>query len=81
MIPSGKLKEQSLLLIHAYVDGELDPTSALAVAQQIEAEPELAAARDWIVALQDLIRVRYSREVPPSGLRARVETAVERERF
>src|SRR4051794_13388713 len=37
------LPKDNALLIHAYLDNELDPATALAVAQQIGADPALAA--------------------------------------
>jgi len=78
MIP-GRLEELSVLLFHAYLDGELDPTNALGIAEKIESEPALAAERDCIVALQKLLRIQGAPELPPPGLRARIETAVSAE--
>ena len=37
--------ERSTLLVHAYIDGELDPVNTIAVKQQIAADPALAAER------------------------------------
>jgi anti-sigma factor RsiW len=64
------------LLVHAYLDGELDPANALAVERRIDGDPALAAERDRVLALRNLIRDRLPREAPPPGLQARVERAV-----
>src|SRR5262247_1145391 len=46
------------LLIHAYVDGELDPAHALELEGAIAADAALAAERDRVQALRDLIGER-----------------------
>jgi anti-sigma factor RsiW len=68
--------EDSTLPIHAYLDGELDPTNALAVEKRMAIDPALAAECERIEALQRLMREHLPREAPPLGLRMRVETAV-----
>jgi anti-sigma factor RsiW len=62
-----------MLLVHAYLDGELDTANALGMARRMAADPALAAERDRVEALQRLIHRRLPREAPPPGLRARVE--------
>ena len=47
--------DNAVLLVHAYVDGELDPANTLGIAQQISAEPALAAESERVKALQRLI--------------------------
>jgi anti-sigma factor RsiW len=64
------------LLVHAYLDGELDPANALAMEGRIAADPELAAERDRILLVRRLIRKELKRELAPSDLRARVETVI-----
>ena len=64
------------LLVHAYLDGELDPAHALEIESQLAAVPALAAERDRIEALRRLIRERLPREAPPPGLARRIEAAV-----
>jgi anti-sigma factor RsiW len=64
------------LLVHAYLDGELDPANALAIERRLESDPALAAERDRILALRNLIRDKLPREALPLGLRARVDRAV-----
>lgn len=64
------------LLVHAYLDGELDPAHALELESAIAADPALAAERDHVQALRDLIRDRLSREPSPLGLARRIDTTV-----
>ena len=68
--------DSSVLLVHAYLDGELDPANALGITQQMDTVPALAAEAERIKALQQLIRERLPREETPPGLRARIETSV-----
>jgi anti-sigma factor RsiW len=64
------------LLVHAYLDGELDSSHALELEQRMAADPRLAAERDRILALRDVLREKLPRPAVPPGLRARVERAV-----
>lgn len=68
--------DNSVLLVHAYLDGELDPANALSVAQQMSQEPALAAEAERVKELQKLIHDRLPREAAPPGLRARIESSV-----
>lgn len=65
-------------LVHAYVDGELDPINSLAIGQQIAADSALAREARQIEALRKAIQERLPREPLPSHLRARIEAAVGR---
>jgi anti-sigma factor RsiW len=64
------------LLVHGYLDGELDPAHALELEREIAVDPALAAERDSIKALRDLIHDRLAHERAPAGLRSRIESAV-----
>jgi anti-sigma factor RsiW len=64
------------LLMHGYLDGELDPAHALELERAIAADPALAAERDSTQALSELIRDRLAGEQAPAGLRSRIESAV-----
>jgi anti-sigma factor RsiW len=75
---TAAMDEDSRLLLHAYVDGELDPAHALEVERQLSADAGLAAERDRIEALRRLIQERLPRETAPPGLAARVEAAIGR---
>ena len=64
------------LLLHAYLDGELDPAHALEVERQLARDPVLAGERARVEALQRLIRERPLREPAPKGLTRRVEATI-----
>lgn len=68
--------DRSKLLVHAYVDGELDPVNAIAVEQQIAADPALAAEIARVEALRRALREKLPTTELPPGLEARVRTAV-----
>jgi anti-sigma factor RsiW len=70
------IHEDSTLPVHAYLDGELDPTNSLAVEKRMATDPALAAECERVEVLQRLIREHLPREAPPPGLRLRVVTAV-----
>lgn len=72
----SKTDDNSVLLVNAYLDGELDPANALGITQQMDKEPALAAEAERIKALQQLIHERLPRETTPPGLRGRVEASV-----
>jgi anti-sigma factor RsiW len=63
------------LLVHAYFDGELGLMNALAVKQQIDADPRLTAELSSISALQKVLRVRFPREPISVNLRSRIHAA------
>ena len=67
--------EEDRLLVHAYLDGELDVASALAIEQRIASDPVLAAERDRVTALRNFLETRIEPERPSPALRARIETA------
>ena len=67
------LPDDLTLLIHAYLDGELDPANALEVERRLAADPALAVEYKKAEALQRLMRERLPREAAPDALRARVE--------
>src|SRR5262245_48533869 len=73
---SPALSSDPALLVHAYLDNELDPINAIAVARQIETDPALAAEAQRTDALQRAIRERLPLEPPPPQLRARVDAAI-----
>lgn len=67
---------RSRLLVHAYVDGELDPVNAIAIEQQIAADPVLAAEAARVQALRQALREKLPAMDVPAGLEARVQNAV-----
>jgi anti-sigma factor RsiW len=70
------LHDDPTLLVHAYLDGELDPVNALAVEQRLASDPALNAEYERIKALQQAIRDQIPREALPPALRARIEASV-----
>jgi anti-sigma factor RsiW len=70
------IHQDPTLPIHAYLDGELDSTNAVAVEKRMAADSALAAECERIEALQRLIHEHLPREAAPPGLRMRVEAAV-----
>jgi anti-sigma factor RsiW len=72
----SKPDDNSVLLVHAHLDGELDPANALGIEQQMDKEPALAAEAERVKALKQLIHERLPREAAPPGLRGRIEASV-----
>ena len=68
-------REQALLLVHAYADGELDPAHAIDVERRIAADPVLARELARIEALRRVMVERLPRESSP-GLPDRVRRAI-----
>jgi anti-sigma factor RsiW len=64
------------LLVHAYVDGELDPAHMLEMERQFASDPALAAERDRIEALRRAIRGQLPLEAAPADLARRIETSL-----
>ena len=64
------------LLVHAYLDGELDPANALGIERRIEGDPALAAERLEVETLRRALRERVPAKPLPPGLKRRVEAAV-----
>jgi anti-sigma factor RsiW len=64
------------LLVHALVDGELDPASALRLERQIAADPALAAERAQAEALRQALREKVGPKALPAHVRMRVERTV-----
>src|SRR5262249_56310006 len=61
------------LLVHAYLDGELDPAHALEVERQLESDPALAAERARIEELRRAIKERLPPVALPPGLERRIQ--------
>ena len=64
------------LLVHAYLDGELDPAHALEIERQLADDPALAAERERVEALRRAIAEQLPREGAPPGLAHRIEAAL-----
>ena len=59
-------------LLHAYVDGELDPTTSLALEAELAANPSLRAAHERLRELSSAIRDGADYYRAPDSLRARL---------
>jgi anti-sigma factor RsiW len=70
--------EDASLLVHAYLDGELDPANSVAVARQIAADPVVGAEVKRIEALRQAVRERFPREPLPPHLLTKIEAAIGR---
>jgi len=68
------------LIVHAYVDGELDAVQSLEIERQIADDPTLAAERARVEALRSAIRERLPREAAPPNLVRRIEAAIASQR-
>jgi anti-sigma factor RsiW len=66
------------LLVHAYLDGELDVAGSLALEQAIAGDPRLAGNLSEITALQNALREKFPPEQPPAYLKSRIDAAVGR---
>lgn len=75
MTASTPSNDQSLL-VHAYIDNELDPAHALEVERQLAGDPALAAERARIEALRRVIHEQLPREPAPPGLASRIGAAI-----
>jgi anti-sigma factor RsiW len=70
------LPKDGSILVHAYLDNELDPAGSLAMAQQIDADPGLAAEVTRTEALQSALREKLPQESLSPHLRMRINQAV-----
>jgi anti-sigma factor RsiW len=70
---TSSAQDDSRLLLHAYLDGELDPVHAVEMERRLAADPALAAERDRIAALRQLIGERTLLETMPQDLAGRIE--------
>jgi len=66
--------EDDFLLVHAYLDGELDPADTLVVGRKIAANPALSAELERTKALRQTVSELPRRTLPPH-LRSRVDAA------
>jgi anti-sigma factor RsiW len=66
--------EDDLLLVHAYLDDELDPADALVVGRKIAADPALSAELERTKALRQTVS-RLPRRTLPPHLRSRIDAA------
>jgi anti-sigma factor RsiW len=63
-----------MLLLNAYLDGELDAITASQVERRIAAEPAAARKLAGLEALRKALRSDLADDVPPEALRQRIES-------
>ena len=63
-------------LIHAYLDGELEVATALAIERKMAADPNLRKLAAEIGALKKVLAEKFPPEPLPPRLRSRVEAAI-----
>lgn len=68
------------LLLNAYIDGELDAGGVIKIERRLDAEPQLAAARDRLLGLRQAMRIHAPRDVAPDMLKARILANLLKER-
>lgn len=73
---SAPIETDPRLLLHAYVDGELDPAHALELERELAGNSELAAERERIDALRQVIKERLPPLPVPLGLARRIDAAI-----
>jgi len=66
-------RDDPSLLVHAYLDGELDPAHALEIERRLATDPALATERDRVEALRQAIAERLPREAPSPDFMRRIE--------
>src|SRR4051794_4410121 len=71
-------EEETDLLVHAYLDGELDVASGVTIKRMIEADPAVANHVKDVHALQKALREKFRREPVPPYLKARIDGLVGR---
>lgn len=73
MTPSERINlEESAVLLHAYLDGELNVSESAAAERTIASEPALAAEAAAVRALKHALQTRLPRETLPADVAARV---------
>jgi anti-sigma factor RsiW len=78
MVPSSERDQDNVdLLVHAYVDGELDIATALAIQRRIEADPSIGDQAADVLTLQTALRSKFPSEPLPPHLKRRIEGRLE----
>jgi len=72
-------REEAMKLLHAYVDGELDPAASLELEAELAADPALRAAHERLRAISAEIRGKADYHGAPDSLRARLASSVAKE--
>lgn len=70
--PSWSSREEQLLLLNAYLDNELDASSALHVEQTLAVDPTLRAERDRLMQLRAVLSSHLKSQVASDEFRSRI---------
>jgi anti-sigma factor RsiW len=70
--------ETARMLLHAYIDGEIDAASTMELESQIEASPALRQEMERLSALHHVVQTRATRFNAPSRLSKSLRTALPR---
>jgi anti-sigma factor RsiW len=76
MVTSTSSTERSDLLLHAYLDGELDVSTSVDVERTIASDRVVANKAQSLIALQKVLREKVPREQIPPYLKSRIEAAL-----
>ena len=71
--PTERDQDSGDLLVHAYVDGELDITNGLSIKRQIETDSIVANEAADIQALKAVLRAKFPSEPLPSHLKQKID--------
>ncbi|HEX2842176.1 anti-sigma factor [Hyphomicrobium sp.] len=75
--PSWSSREESILLLNAYLDNELDAASVLDVERRLAADPALKAEHDRLKQLQSALASQLAREQASEDLKRRITEIVD----
>jgi anti-sigma factor RsiW len=78
---AGMPSDDQIQLVHAYMDGELDPSDSFAAKHQIDADPRLADEFAQAAAIGQSMRRHVRREHVSEDVRRRVQTIGGRSRW
>ncbi len=72
--------EEARRLLHAYVDGELDPASSLELEAALAADAGLRASHERLRAMSEAIRAKADYHAAPAALAARIAASLPKEK-
>ncbi len=74
---SWSSREEALLLVNAYLDGELDASAVLEIEQRMKEDSTLKAEYDRLSGLRAMIASRVTKDQASDALRSRIATIAE----
>ena len=73
---SSTSDDNSVLLVHAYLDGELDPANALEIEQRMSTDPALAAEGERVKALTQKRKAQNDQKILANQVLSDVDKAL-----